>query len=196
MRWLKLKFLRGHRQHRNRIRDWIEVHPRLVRVLERGGALHIDETTLARGMAVGLFVGMTPTVGIQTVLMLVAAFAFRANFLAAFLISNVSNPLTMAPLYYGWNRLGHWLIDRLPIEPVVIDSLGEEVAFETLAMFIGSLLTALPASALGYFGFLWLWRKLGWTIPRTQRKTQAGAEPGITRISSRDGDSSSSGSGW
>jgi len=172
MRWLRLKFIRSHRQHRHRIRDWIEAHPRLVRVLERGGALHIDETTLARGVAVGLFIGMTPTVGIQTFMMLVAAFAFRANFLAAFIVSNVSNPLTMAPLYYGWNRLGHWIIDRFPIQPVVIDDLGEEIAFETLAMVLGSLVTAIPLAVVGYFAFLWLWRKSGLRLPAQRRQTE------------------------
>lgn len=195
MRWLRLQFLRRHRQHRGRIREWIEAHPRLVRILERGGALHIDETTLARGVAVGLFIGMTPTVGIQTVMMLIAAFAFRANFFAAFIVSNVSNPFTMAPLYWGWNRLGHWLINRLPIEPVAINSLGEEVAYETMAMFVGSLMTALPASVLGYFGFLWLWRKLGLTIPGQRRASQAGTDPVSGRAENRDGESSSSGSG-
>jgi len=165
MRWLRLQFRKGQRQHRHRIGDWIEAHPRLVRILERGGALHIDETTLARGIAVGLFIGLTPTVGIQSLLMLAAAFAFRANFIAAFIVSNVSNPLTMAPLYYGWNRLGHFLIEQLPIEPVVIDEVGEEVAFETLALFLGSVVTAAPMAALGYFAFLWLWRKLDLRLP-------------------------------
>ena len=165
MRWLRLKVLKGRRQHRGRIREWIEAHPRLVRVLERGGALHIDETTLARGVAVGLFIGMTPTVGIQTTMMLVASFVFRANFFAAFIVSNVSNPLTMAPLYYGWNRLGHWLIDRLPVGPTAIDGIGEEIAFETLSMFIGSLITAIPSALIGYIMFLWMWRRLGLKLP-------------------------------
>lgn len=165
MRWLRLKVLKGSRQHRHRIRDWIEAHPRLTKILERGGCLHIDETTLARGIAVGLFVGMTPTVGVQTMLMLAASFAFRANFFAAFVVSNVSNPFTMAPLYYGWNRLGNVIIEQLPIQPVVLDDLGKEVAWQTLAMFVGSLVTAVPVAAAGYFLFLWLWRRLGLHLP-------------------------------
>jgi uncharacterized protein (DUF2062 family) len=168
MRWLRLQFLRRHRQHRHRVRGWIESHPRLVRILERAGAMHIDETTLARGIAVGLFIGMTPTVGIQTAMMLVAAFAFRANFFAAFVVSNVSNPLTMAPLYYGWNQLGHWLIDRLPIQPFSVDGIGEEIAFETVSMLLGSLVTAVPSAVLGYVGFLWLWRVLDLRLPGRQ----------------------------
>lgn len=187
MRWLRLQFLRRHRQHRHRVRDWIEAHPRLMRFLERAGAMNIDETTLARGIAVGLFIGMTPTVGIQTGMMLVAAFAFRANFFAAFVVSNVSNPLTMAPLYYGWNQLGHWLIDRLPIQPLSIDGIGEEIAFETVSMLLGSLVTAIPSAVLGYVGFLWLWRALNLRLPGERgRSARSGDLPQPTDRSKPD----------
>ena len=165
MRWLRLQLLRGSRQHRNRVREWLRAHPRISRLLEQGGCLHVDEFTLARGIAVGLFVGFTPTVGIQTLLMLGASLTFRANFIAAFIVSNVSNPFTLAPLYYGFNQLGDWLLKQLPVTPVPVDDFGEEVARETLSMVLGSLAIAVPAAAMGYFVFLWLWRKLGLHFP-------------------------------
>jgi hypothetical protein len=99
-------------------------------------------------------------------MMLAGSLAFRANFFAAFIVSNVSNPLTMAPLYYGFNRLGQWLIDQLPISPAsTVTTLGDEIAHETVAMVLGSLVIATPAAALGYFVFLWLWRRLGLHLP-------------------------------
>lgn len=165
MRWLRLQFLKGSRQHRGWVREWLRGHPRISKLLERGGCLHVDEYALARGIAVGLLVGFTPTVGIQTLMMLAGSLTFRANFIAAFIVSNVSNPFTMAPLYYGFNRLGTWLLQRLPVSPAPIEGLGDEIARETLAMFIGSLAIAIPASAIGYFVFLWLWRKLGLHMP-------------------------------
>ncbi|MFO7762868.1 MAG: DUF2062 domain-containing protein [Wenzhouxiangellaceae bacterium] len=165
MRWLRLKFLQGSRQHRGRMRAWLQAHPRISRLLERGGCLHVDEFALARGIAVGLFVGFTPTVGIQTFMMLAGSLTFRANFVAAFIVSNVSNPLTMAPLYYGFNRLGDWFLRKLPVTPVPVTGLGDDVARETIAMLIGSLVIAIPAAAFGYFVFLWLWRKLGLHLP-------------------------------
>lgn len=165
MRWLRLQFLRGSRQHRGRVREWLRKHPRISKLLERGGCLNVDEYALARGIAVGLLVGFTPTVGIQTLMMLAGSLSFRANFIAAFIVSNVSNPFTMAPLYYGFNRLGSWLLQRLPVSHAPIEGIGDEIARETLAMFIGSLAIAIPASAIGYFLFLWLWRKLGLYMP-------------------------------
>jgi len=166
MRWIRFHFLKGSRQHRSRIRAWLQAHPRISGLLERGGCLHVDEFALARGIAVGLFVGFTPTVGIQTFMMLAGSLAFRANFIAAFVVSNVSNPFTMAPLYYGFNRLGEWLMQRLPISAgPAVDTLGDEIAHETLAMVLGSLVVAIPAAAVGYFLFLWLWRKFGLRLP-------------------------------
>ena len=147
------------------MREWLRAHPRISRLLERGGCLHVDEFALARGIAVGLFVGFTPTVGIQTLLMLGGSLTFRANFIAAFIVSNISNPFTLAPLYYGFNQLGGWLLKQLPVTPVPVDDFGEEVARETISMVLGSLAIAVPAAAMGYFVFLWLWRKLGLHFP-------------------------------
>ena len=166
MRWLRLKFLRGSRQHRGRVREWLAAHPRISALLERGGCLHVDEFALARGIAVGLFVGFTPTVGIQTFMMLAGSLAFRANFFAAFIVSNVSNPLTMAPLYYGFNQLGEWLLHELPVSVApAVTTLEDEIAHETLAIVLGSLVIAIPAATLGYFAFLALWRRLGLRLP-------------------------------
>lgn len=156
--WLRRKLGQGARPHRRRIQAWLATHPRVALFLERGGCLHVDERTLARGLAVGLFVGLTPTVGIQTALILAGSLAFRANFVAAFLVSNVSNPLTVAPFYFGFNQLGEWWITRLPISPASVVDLGDEIAHETLAMLIGSLTIAIPMAAFGYFLFLWLGR--------------------------------------
>lgn len=169
MRWLRLKFLQGSRQHRGRIREWLARHPRLSTILERGGSLNIDEFALARGVSLGLFVGLTPTVGIQTAMMIAGSLVFRANFPAAFLVSFVTNPLTMAPIYFGFNRLGQLLLSWLPISrPPVLD-VGDGIAEETLALLLGSLAIAAPASLIGYFSFLWLWRKLGLNLPLRKR---------------------------
>ena len=173
MRWLRLKFLRGSRQQRSRVRDWLQRHPKISRFLERGGCLNVDEYALARGIAVGLLVGFTPTVGIQTLMMLAASLSFRANFIAAFIVSNVSNPFTMAPLYYGFYRLGSWLLERLPISHAPITDMVDEIARQTLAMFIGSLAIAIPASALGYFVFLWVWRKFDMHMPRRRSRRES-----------------------
>lgn len=171
MRWLRFRLLRDSRRRHREARQWLANHPRVARFLERTGCLNVDEYALARGIAVGMFVGLTPTVGIQTILMMLGSMTFRANFLAAFAVSWVSNPLTMAPLYFGFNRIGDavfgWLLDSM----AWLSGVSAEIVRETAALFLGSLLVAMPASVIGYGLFLWAWRKLGLRLGHKRRRT-------------------------
>lgn len=174
MRWFRLQFLKRARSQRNRIRQWLEGRPRLAAFLERSGCLHVDEFAVGRGIALGLFIGLTPTVGIQTVLMVIGSMVFRANFPAAFLVSFVSNPLTVAPLYYGFNRLGQLLLSLLPISLPDVGDLGEEIARETLEIFLGSMVIAIPVAVTGYFMGTLLWRRF--FPPASSRKPDQSRE--------------------
>lgn len=165
-----MKILRGSRQHRGTLRQWIEDHPRIARVLERSGSFHADEFALARGVSLGLFVGLTPTVGIQTVMMIAGSLTFRANFPAAMIVSLVSNPFTVAPLYYGFHQLGRGLAQRLPAWREVDERLTPGLAADTTALLIGSMAVAIPSAVIGYFGFLALWRALDLRLPIGKRR--------------------------
>ena len=81
---------------------------------------HTAEYT-ARGVANGVFWGLTPTVGLQSLAILATWFAagklFRreSSLLQAFIWVWVNNPITMIPLYYTFYVTGLWLMrdDRL-----------------------------------------------------------------------------------
>jgi uncharacterized protein len=166
MGWVRRRVRYWSRRQRRRGRLWLAGHPRLARLLERAGCLNVDEYTLARGVAVGLFVGLTPTLGVQTFIMLAASLALRANFPAAFLASCVNNPFTVAPLYYGMNRLGQAVWDPLPAASGVAEDLGDDIVEEATALVLGSLIVAVPAGVIGYFLFLYLWRRLDLHLPQ------------------------------
>lgn len=151
---------------RVRTRAWLRRHPRTRILLLRTGCLEVDEFTLARGVAVGLFIGLTPTVGIQTLLMLVASVALRANFPAAFIASCINNPLTFAPFYFGFHTLGEYLMLFVPIRFGSLSGLEKELAQETTALVVGSFAVAIPAALLGYFAFLYVWRRFDLHMPR------------------------------
>jgi uncharacterized protein (DUF2062 family) len=74
--------------------------------------LSLDDTAhhIALGPAMGLFIGLTPTVGIQMFLAVVVYYMclpfFRFNCKAAVVTVYVSNPLTMLPLYWFDYRVG------------------------------------------------------------------------------------------
>lgn len=63
---------------------------------------------LARGAALGIFIAMTPTVGIQMGLVLACALIPRLHFNIPVALAMVwiSNPVTVLPLYYFFYRFG------------------------------------------------------------------------------------------
>lgn len=84
--------------------------------------LTLDDTphSIALGTAIGMFVGLTPTVGIQMMVVLaIAAITqrlFHFNRLAGVITVYVSNPLTIVPLYAAFYYIGSLMVDA-PMSP-------------------------------------------------------------------------------
>ena len=78
--------------------------------------LALDDTdhSKALGVAIGMFIGMTPTVGIQMAIVMVVALLtsrlFYFNRVAAILTVYISNPLTMLPIYWMNYKIGTWFV--------------------------------------------------------------------------------------
>jgi uncharacterized protein len=67
-------------------------------------------SVLARGVAVGIFVGITPTIPFHAILALIFAMILRGSKIAALLSTLlVSNPVTFVLQYYLAFRIGNWL---------------------------------------------------------------------------------------
>jgi hypothetical protein len=79
--------------------------------------LQLNDTqhSIALGTAIGMFIGMTPTVGIQMILVIVFNFMvgwlFRFNRIAALLTVYISNPLTVLPIYWFNYQVGIYFVD-------------------------------------------------------------------------------------
>ncbi|MEA2083931.1 MAG: DUF2062 domain-containing protein [Thermodesulfobacteriota bacterium] len=72
--------------------------------------LHGDPEFLARGTALGVFIGITPTIPLHTILALTISYVLRASRIAALLATvAVSNPITFFFQYYFSWRIGKWL---------------------------------------------------------------------------------------
>ncbi len=67
--------------------------------------LHVDDTPhrIALGVAVGIFVAWTPTIGLQMVLTVFLAWLLRANKLVGVPFAWISNPFTLIPIYKWCN---------------------------------------------------------------------------------------------
>ena len=154
-------------------------HPLVARLLARSGFLGLHRRVLARGVAVGLLVGLTPTVGAQTVLMVALCVLLRASFPAAFLVSWVSNPLTAPALYFAFNRVGEAVFGQLLAPLLPATGLAGEAVRQTVYLAVGSALIAVPASLLGYALFLTAWRYS--VLHRRRRSGRPGKTDGASR---------------
>ncbi len=65
---------------------------------------------VAGGLALGLFIGFTPTMGVQIVLAGIAAFLLRVNIPAALTGALATNPLTAPFIYTLEYKIGVWLV--------------------------------------------------------------------------------------
>ena len=109
---------------------------------------------ISLGLAIGVFVGITPTIPFHTVLAVALAAALRGSKLAAALGVWVCNPLTIPVFYYGSYRLGSFVLGlpelTLPTEHSVfyLLQLGGHV---TAAMLHGGVLLGILPALLTYF---------------------------------------------
>lgn len=120
--------------------------------LRISGCLRGGPEPMARGIGIGLFIGLTPTIGFQTVLMVIGCIVLRGNFPAAFAVSWVSNPVTLAPLYWTFHTAGeavYSLVGLLPED----ESASHLQAFanDLLVTGTGALVIATPVAGIGYF---------------------------------------------
>ncbi len=63
---------------------------------------------LAGGTAIGVFIGLTPTIPFHTILIIALALATRSSVIAGIIVSwIVCNPITSLPIYYSATVLGN-----------------------------------------------------------------------------------------
>ena len=68
--------------------------------------------SIARGGALGIWVGLTPTVGAQMLIVTALAVPMRANLPVSLAMVWISNPLTVVPLYFAFYLLGALLLGQ------------------------------------------------------------------------------------
>lgn len=108
------------------------------------------------GMAVGVFIGVTPTIPFHTALIILFGLLWRHNLTAAYLGSwLISNPLTIPILYFSQYELGIYLLGMTQSQPVLTDysfqniiSLGWQII---LPLLTGGIVTAPFFAIPAYF---------------------------------------------
>lgn len=146
----------------------------LLRFLRLQGAP--DE--IAKGVAIGIFVGMTPTLGLQMVIAIFVAIWLKENKIAAALGVWITNPVTAAPIYTLEYESGRRLLQMPPLQ------FPEELTFAAMKtlgwdlmipLLFGSLIYAVICSIIAYsltlrfIPFFKTWRVPRWPRHRTPK---------------------------
>lgn len=114
-------------------------------------------------MALGVFIGVTPTIPFHMISALALAHLFRISRVAAVMGCWFSNPITIPPFYYFSFKIGKWLLypNQVLHLPESFDvrellRLGWEI---NLALQTGGIILALPFGVAAYFVTLWAVRR-------------------------------------
>ena len=111
-------------------------------------------------MALGVFIGVTPTIPFHLLAVLSLAALFRVSPVTAIIGIQVGNPLTVVPIYVSAYRVGQFLLYRG--KPLVFP---ETFSFEAwlrvlcqggLALQVGGIIIAIPPAIVAYFLTLWI----------------------------------------
>lgn len=139
--------------------------------------LQVDDTphSIALGSAIGMWISLTPTGGIQMALVMLVAFLtapfFRWNRLAAILMTYVSNPITAIPIFWISYQVGRLFVGGdVTFEDLkrIVTPTTETSFWEQFKQFcyllgkpflIGNLVFATVSAVATYPAVLWFLRK-------------------------------------
>ncbi|HHS84250.1 MAG TPA: DUF2062 domain-containing protein [Gammaproteobacteria bacterium] len=153
------KFLKRHMPDHRQIRE----HKHLQvfgGLLHDPNLWHLNRRSAAGAFAVGLFCAFVP-IPLQMILAAGVAILFRVNLPISVALVWITNPLTMAPIYYFAYKLGAWVLHQ-PAQQFLAVPTFEQVLTGLNAVWIpfllGCFILSSVSAAIGYFTIRGLWR--------------------------------------
>ena len=123
-------------------------------VYDRIKKLQGDPHYVALGMAIGVFVAITPTIPFHTVIAIALAFILKASKPAAAIGVWFSNPVTIPALYIGSYKVGGRLLGYNMPHDVSLDSISNifELGFDVASVFlVGGVVLGIVPAVITYF---------------------------------------------
>lgn len=154
----------------------IAIKSKIREFIHRFKQLNGDPHYVALGMAIGVFVSITPTIPFHTLIALAIAFVCRASKAAAAIGVWFSNPVTIPAFYYGSYKVGTLTLgisppfNSGPIHFSELLDLGLEL---TAAMVIGGVIIAVVPSIAAY----WITRRIMISIRSAPADTASNNHP-------------------
>ncbi|RPH49662.1 MAG: DUF2062 domain-containing protein [Desulfobacteraceae bacterium] len=121
---------------------------------ERVKKLKGDPNFIASGMAIGIFVGITPTFPFHTFLAIALAYFLRASKGAAAIGVWIGNPLTIPFIYLGSYKTGALILGTsLPYDAkfTTFTELTKLGLKATIALLTGGIIIGIPPAVAAYY---------------------------------------------
>lgn len=120
---------------------------------------NFNRKSISKAFAVGLFCAFIP-VPFQMLLAAPVAVIVNANLPLSIALVWITNPITMAPIYYGCYKLGAWLLGVQIESDFVVSPEYIWQVFDTIwqPFLLGCLIVSTLSSIIGYFGIQLIYR--------------------------------------
>ena len=132
----------------------------IAHLLSNGEIWHLNRRSAAGAVFIGLFVAFLP-IPMQMALAAVLAIASRCNLPISVALVWVTNPITIAPMFYFSYRLGAWLLE-MEITAAAVDMnfswLWTNLGTIGYPLLFGSLICGWVAGLSGFVATRLLWR--------------------------------------
>ena len=136
---------------------------KICQLITKFKELHGDPHYVAIGMAIGVFIGVTPTIPFHTVIALSLAFIVRGSKAAAAIGVWFSNPFTIPFFYKGSYDLGIFILGNSAPFSTEFESILELLKLGTdvtVAMLTGGIILGILPGIAAYFITLRIFTKL------------------------------------
>ncbi len=147
---------------KRRVRNFtiMEKMQRIVRfVYYRILRIQASPQMIARGCAIGTFIGCMPLIPLQTALALFFSMITSSSKTGAALCTLITNPVTIFPFYYSYYKVGRYLLNSDITFSLSNFNIIELIKYSPelcKAMLLGGFIVAVPFTIASYFIVLYL----------------------------------------
>jgi uncharacterized protein (DUF2062 family) len=137
---------------------------------------HFNRKSIAKAFAIGLFCAWAP-IPFQMVLAAGIAIVLHANLPVSISLVWLTNPFTMAPMFYAAYKVGAYVlgVGEVPFEmELTIDWLINGSLLIWKPFLVGCLVMGIGSAVLGYFGIQICWR---WMVMSRWKQRKHGKTP-------------------
>jgi len=154
------KFIKKWMPDPSRVKDNPALHF-LGDLLHDPNLFHLNRHSVSLAFFIGIFTAFLPIPG-QMPLAALLALLIRCNLPLAVALVWISNPLTIAPIFYATYKLGAFILQSPPVEFTIELSWAwfrEELRHLWQPLLAGSVICGLTFGGLGYVTMQIFWRR-------------------------------------